>query len=283
MLRDYGYKSFATHPYYETGWSRNRIYPYLGFEEFTFIDDYPQQKMMRKYVSDQEMFEYVMNKMWYKEPGQPLFLFGVSMQNHGGFDYEGENFVEDIELLDYSRNYPKAKQYLNVSNETDKALEYLLTSLANYPEDTIVLFYGDHFPKVETKFYEELNGGEVDTLPEKMLQYKIPFLIWANFDIPDQTVECTSINYLSRYLMEAAGFELSPYHQYLKEAETIIPAMNSQGYFSKEKNEFITYDEAEGIEKEWIEKHSILQYNNLFDRKNRNETFFGQYIPKKHD
>ena len=119
MLRDYGYKSFATHPYYETGWSRNRIYPYLGFEEFTFIDDYPQQKMMRKYVSDQEMFEYVMNKMWYKEPGQPLFLFGVSMQNHGGFDYEGENFVEDIELLDYSRNYPKAKQYLNVSNETD--------------------------------------------------------------------------------------------------------------------------------------------------------------------
>lgn len=278
MLRSYGYKCMATHPYYANGWSRNRVYPYLGFEEYTFIEDYPQQNMLRKYVSDREMFEYLLDKLQNKDPEKPLFLFGVTMQNHGGYDYYGENYEEDIQLEGYSRDYPLARQYLNVSNKTDQAFEFLLGELANYPEETIVLFYGDHFPKVETEFYEELHGGGFDTLEEQIQQYKIPFVIWANYDIAEQFVECTSINYLSRYLMETAGFELSPYHQYLKEAEEVIPAMNSLGYYSIEKNKFVTFDEAEGEEAAWLEKHSVLQYNNMFDPKHRNNLFFGQYI-----
>ena len=50
--------------------------------------------------------------------------------------------------------------------------------------------------------------------------------------------------------------------------------MNAMGYYSLQKDKFITTDEAEGKEAEWLEKHSILQYNNIFDYKNKNNIFY---------
>ena len=63
-----------------------------------------------------------------------------------------------------------AEQYLTLLRESDKALEYLLTELEKLPEDTVVLFFGDHFPRVEDDFFQEVHGGAFETLPEKMEQ-----------------------------------------------------------------------------------------------------------------
>lgn len=279
QLNSRGYRSIATHPYYENGWSRNRLYPNFGFSESTFLESYESKTRIRDYVSDRGMFEFVLQKFAEKEPGEPLFLFGITMQNHGGYTYGGENYTQTIELEGYSREFPKAEQYLTLVHETDAAVEYLLTSLELYPEDTVVLFFGDHFPKVETEFYEELYGKSFDTLPEQILKYKIPFFIWANYDIPEETVECTSLNYLSGYLLKAAGISLPPYYRFLAEVEEQIPAMNALGYFSKSQNAFVPYSEAAGEEAEWLNQYSSVQYSNLFDSKHRNAVFFEQYIP----
>ncbi len=278
LLNYYGYKSIATHPYYADGWSRDTLYPKMGFSESTFIDSYPGFNMLRKYVSDREMFEYVMNKFQTKEKDKPMFLFGVTMQNHGGYTYEGENYIQTVELEGYSREYPKAEQYFSVIKETDSAVEYLLTELENYPEDTIVLFFGDHFPKIETEFYDELHGGPFETLDQQMLKYKVPFFIWANYDIPEDTVECTSLNFLSSRLLEVAGIEMPSYHSFLSSLERVIPAMNAMGYYSISKNGFAKYSEATGIEAEWINRYENLQYNDLFDEENRSNEFYGKYI-----
>lgn len=208
VLNTYGYASFATHPYLATGWSRSTVYPYLGLSDFTFIEDYPQESIMRTYVSDQEMFEYVLEHLNAERGEAPLFLMGVTMQNHGGYQYEGKNFTKTIELEGFSREYPEVEQYLSLLRETDRAVEYLLTELQNYPEDTIVVFFGDHQPNLGTAILEELNGGAFDTLDERMLQYTVPFFIWANFDIEEDFISCTSINYLPRYVLECAGLEL---------------------------------------------------------------------------
>ncbi len=276
VMRAYGYKTFATHPYYESGWSRNTIYPHLGFEKSTFIDDYPAQDKIRGYISDREMFEYVMKTVGEEE--KSLFLFGITMQNHGGYTWEETEYETNIRLNGYDREYPQTEEYLSLINETDIAMEYFLTELKNCGEDTVVLFFGDHFPQVESEFFDEVNGGEVDTLPEKMLKFKVPFIIWANYDIQEKNVECTSLNYLSGHLLDAAGLELSPYHRYLMDLEKDIPAMNARGYYSKEKQQFIPYDEAPEKEAELLNEYNILQYNNLFDAKHRNEIFFGRYL-----
>ncbi|MBE6534782.1 MAG: LTA synthase family protein [Ruminococcaceae bacterium] len=274
VMNNNGYSTHSSHPYYPKGWSRNTLYPKLGFENSTFIDDYPQQKYLRKYISDQEMYEYLLSNINTKEQDTPMFLFGITMQNHGGYEYDEPDFTNTVTLDGYSSAYPKAEQYFSVLKESDKAMEYFLGELSNYPEDTIVVFFGDHFPKVETEFYEELHDGKFDTLPEQMLQYTIPFFIWANYDIPEKTIECTSINYLSNHILKLADISLPPYYQFMADLEENIPAMNSLGYFSKEKNTFIPYTKASGDEKEWLNKYACVQYNNIFDTKNADVVFF---------
>ena len=285
LMRSLGYTSISTHPYYADGWSRNRIYDELGFEESSFIDDYPQQDFLRKYITDQEMFEFVLDKLKNREGDNPLFLFGITMQNHGGYTYEGPNYSQTI-WLDrdtYEEEYKKAPQYLTCLHETDAAVQYLLKELRYYEEDTIVLMFGDHHPSLGNGFYEDLYGKEFETLDEEVLRYTIPFFIWANFDIEEAEVEGTSINYLSRYLLEAAGIDLPPYYQFLKELEEYIPAVSAKGYYSKSQGGYILPEEASGTEADWLNEYAILQYNNLFDEDNRNETFFGRYLPEEKD
>lgn len=284
LMRELGYTTMATHPYLSSGWHRTKVYPAFGFQSSTFDVDYPNEKLIRNYISDQEMYEYVLNILDNK--GQdPMFLFGITMQNHGDYEivegYNDRNFVQHIQLDGYTREYPYAEVYSSLIHESDKAVEYLLTELENYPEDTIVVFFGDHYPKVEQSLYNEIHGSEFETLPEQMLQYTVPFFIWANYDIPEQTVEYTSLNFLGRYMLEAAGIELPPYYRFLAELEEAIPAVSAMGYYSRSQQTYLPLEDAQGEEAEWLNRYQIVQYNSVFDEKNRMDSFFGQYIPEQ--
>ena len=278
LMNALGYRSVATHPFYASGWNRPVVYPRFGFSDITFIDSYPNKNLVRGFVSDQEMYEHVLDTLT-GTTGDPLFLFGITIQNHGDYIYTGDNYGQSVFLEGYGREYSMAEQYLTLLRESDKALEYLLTELEKLPEDTVVLFFGDHFPRVEDDFFQELHGGAFETLPEKMEQYMVPFFVWANFDIPEQTVECTSLNYLGRYLLETAGLELPPYYQFLKELEQAVPAVNALGYYSISQQTFLPLEDAQGEEAKWLNDYAMVQYNNLFDQKNRNSLFFQNYLP----
>lgn len=275
VLKEQGYDCIAMHPYYANGWMRNTVYPMMGFDETYFLDDFPQENLIREYVSDQEMFEEIIRLHQQQDENTPLFLFGVTMQNHGGYTYEGPNYEPTITLEGYSQEYPEAEQYLSLIHETDTAVEYLIEYFSSIDRDVVIVFYGDHMPKVENAFYEELNGGAFDTLDEQMRKQMVPFFIWANYDIEEKEIPCSSINYLSTYVLEAAGIPLPPYQQFLKETERLIPAINAYGYYSLEKQGFTALEEATGAEKEAIHAYEILQYNSMFDEENRSVHFFG--------
>lgn len=279
LANEYGYTTFATHPFLANGWSRTKIYPILGIGEYTFLEDYPKEDLIRGYVSDAEMFRYVMDRLGSADSEQPQFLFGITMQNHGGYTYSGDNYTRHIELTGSEGAYPLAEQYLSLIHESDKALEYFLGELERFPEDTIVLFFGDHLPELDDHFYEELHGGPFETLDEQQLLYTVPFFIWANYDIPEQTVGLTSLNYLGLYLLETAGLELPPFYQFQQELREVIPAMNALGYYSRTAECFLPYEEAAGEEARWLSRYELLQYNNLFDADQHSELFFGRYLP----
>lgn len=278
LMNVYGYQCIASHPYISSGWNRTAVYPRFGFSEYTFIDDYPKQDLIRGYISDREMYGYVLTVLK-ESKKKPLFFFGITMQNHGGYESDGENFSRSISLEGYDMEYPMAERYLTLLHTSDQAIEYLLTELKAFPEDTVVLFFGDHFPHVEDEFMETVHGGGFDMLSDQMERYTIPFFIWANFDIPEQTVECTSLNYLGRYLLETVGLELPPYYQFLKELEQAVPAVNALGYYSISQQTFLPLEDAQGEEAKWLNDYAMVQYNNLFDQKNRNPLFFQNYLP----
>lgn len=210
--------------------------------------------------------------------GKPLFCFGITMQNHGGYTYEAEDFKKSIYLNGYEKEYPQVEQYLSLIHETDKAMEYFLTALEEYPEDTIVLFFGDHLPQVEQEWYDEIGAGIQDDLTRQMAKFTVPFYIWANYDIPEGTIELTSLNYLAGYVLEFAGLNGPAYYDVLADVKETIPAINAYGFYSKERGCFIPFEEASVEEQNWLQKYENLQYNNIFDVNNSSMHFFGRYV-----
>ena len=264
VMKESGYTCFATHPFRASGWSRERVYTSLGFDAFTFQDAYPQSDLIRDFVSDREMFSYLIDRYEQQREGESLFLFGVTMQNHG--NYAVVDYEPSIHLEGYQNQYSEVEQYLSLLHESDKALAELIAYFEAVPDDVIVVLFGDHLPDLPMEFYEEVHGGSFDTLDEQMLTYSVPFLIWANFDIPEQRLECTSLNYLSGYLLKTAGITQSPYYHFLSELEKDIPAMNALGYYSKSRGSFVPYEIASGTEADGLNNYAILQYYHLFEK-----------------
>lgn len=269
----YNYHCIAMHPYLSSGWNRPNAYRYFGFDDCLFVEDFPQENTIRNFVSDQEMFEKIVS-VYESHKEKPLFIFGVSMQNHGDYYYSGSDFTQSVSLVGYENNYPAVEQYLSLLHETDHAVEYLISYFSETEEDVVIVFFGDHQPKIEDAFYEELGSGNSDDLDIRQNRYKVPFLVWTNFDSKEQTIECTSLNYLSSYVYECAGIELPPYNQFLSDMEEVIPSINSYGFYSKECKHFLAFDQASETERKWLQAYEILQYNNLFGGKHRNSRLF---------
>ena len=75
------------------------------------------------------------------------------------------------------------------------------------------------------------------------------------------------------FIFDITSLEETPFNRFLNDMNKVIPSMNALGYYSNEQGKYISYDEASGLEKEWLNKYEILQYNYLFD-KNKSEVFF---------
>ena len=245
----------------------------MGFDTNYFIDDFPQKDFIRLFISDQEMFEFLI-KTYEEQKQDPLFVFGVTMQNHGDYTYVGENYTNEITLTGYENQFPEVEQYLTLIHETDKAVEQLIAYFQNVDEDVVIVFFGDHQPAVSDAFFATVSDSTEESLNDQQKRYKVPFFIWTNYDIEEENVECTSLNYLSTYVYNAAGIALPPYNQFLQEMEKEIPSINAKGYYSLAEKGFLSVDEANEEERGMLDLYESLQYNNLFDKKNRNSILF---------
>lgn len=273
-LKNIGYTCVAMHPYYDTGWSRNIVYPNMGFDETHFIDDFDQTKILRDYITDQELYEKIVDRYESKKSNEDLFIMSISMQNHGGYTEKYDNFDEKARMLGI--NYPDVNQYLSLIHESDSALEYLISYFEKVDDPVEIVFFGDHQPSLSSSFYPYLNGKGLGglTLSELENLYTVPFFIWTNYDSGKESVELTSLNYLSTLALERAGIALPAYNQFLADMMEEIPAVNSRGFYSKSQGKFLHVEDAAGEDAKWLKNYEILQYNNMFDKRNKSELFF---------
>jgi hypothetical protein len=273
-LKNIGYTCVAMHPYYATGWSRNLVYPDLGFDEMYFIDDFDESAVLREYITDRELYEKIINRFEKRGKNEDLFIMSISMQNHGGYTNKYDNFDEQVRVL--GMDYPDANQYLSLIHESDAALEYLITYFSEVDEPVEIVFFGDHQPSLSSSFYVNLNGKGLSGLTEDELEnlYTVPFFIWTNYDTEEETVDITSLNFLSTYALKRAGISLPAYNQFLSDMMEAVPAINSRGYYSKENGDYMHLEDASGDEALWIENYNILQYNGMFDNRRKSSVFF---------
>lgn len=279
-LKQNDYTCVAMHPYYETGWNRNTIYPQMGFDETYFMDDFDQTNIIREYIKDEELFDKVIERYEKKASDENLFIMGITMQNHGGFGEPYDNF--DQEVYKIGRSYTDANQYLSLLHESDKALEKLIKYFQEQDEPVEIVFFGDHQPGLYSEFIKILNNKGVSGLTTNELEnlYTVPFFIWTNYETEAKEVGTTSLNYLSTLTLMRANIELPPYNQFLADMMEVIPAINSRGYYSKMREGYAHIDEALGEEAKWINKYNILEYNCMFEKK-RSSLLFPFYEGEK--
>lgn len=266
------FTSYGLHPLDANSWKRSTVYPMMGFDAFLGIDEYWDLdegeilETSRNLVTDQANYNKLIEIYKQKESNSNLLIYNITIQNHSG--YSDTNYSNTVRLKNMQEDYPHTEQYLSLLRDSDEAFESLINYFSEQEEPTLILMFGDHQPKIEDEFYEELFGKPLEelTLEEKQKRYITPYILWANYDIPENTMDL-SINFLPVLLMETAHFELTGYQKFLKQFYQEIPVINSNGYIDKNGNHH-TFDEKNEYT-QLINQYQMIQYNNLFDQKNR--------------
>lgn len=271
ILKEQGYRTVAMHPYPADNWNRTEAYARMGFDEFLDEDYYEDSPLIRNYVSDKGDYDKIIELTETKEEGQPLFIFNVTMQNHGGYE---EEFESTVHLTEYE-DMPMTEQYLSLMKESDQALSYLLDYYSRIEEPTMIVLFGDHQPSVEPEFYDALYGQSIDTLkPEDYLRrYITPFFVWTNYETESMMSVKMSAQYLSNVILQRANLEMTDYLYFLNSMQKAAPVVHMLGYYNDEMQWESWTNWREKKEYDMFHQFEMLQYNNMFEKK-RTESLF---------
>ncbi len=249
-LQSLGYTTHALHPYYATGWNRDKVYPLFGFEEFLDQDAYLGSTRVRGYVDDMACTGKIIELYEKKEREKPMFLFQVTMQNHSPYTDGYQSAEGNITVS--NGNSAALDEYLTLMQKSDDALRELVRYFEGREEKTVVVFFGDHQPTDSVVFpIYRLNGRE---LSEEEIRYEVPYVIWANYEIKEEAGADTSANYLGAEVLKRAGIPLSDYQNYLLDLKEEYDVISARRLTDEEREE------------EKIKEYQSLQYYLLFDR-----------------
>lgn len=275
-LKSLGYTTTAIHPYNRSGWDRDTVYEYFGFDQFLDKDSFTDPYRLRGYISDKSAFDKIIEQYEIGKNQGSQFIFEVTMQNHGGYSKETPDFNIYLTLPEVeskTTSVVATEKYLTLINQTDRALQELVEYFEQQSEPTIIVMFGDHQPSdYITNTIQRICGvtGD-DTLTSLEQGYRVPFLMWSNYGLEHQYYDGISVNYLSSILMQNANIAKTGYQEFLSNLMQSFPIINANVYQDAD-GVFHSWDENQ---EEQLKNYQILQYNQLVDKKHRNWSFFG--------
>lgn len=256
-------------------------------------DLYPgEQVLVRRYVSDTFNHKTVIRHFEQRDTSQPFFLFNVTMQNHGGYEESASNFDESIHVTglpegaditlpegtDITTAFPKTNQFLSLMKYSDNATRELIDYFKQVDEPVVICMFGDHHPNVETDYIKALLGADslYDLTPEQeQKRYTTPFYIWANYDIPEETVDRLSANYLSSYVMKVAGVKMPDYNRYLLKLSETLPVITNVGHMDRSGT--IYRSEGSTPYTTLLKDYEKVVYNYILDENGRRSHLYSPY------
>lgn len=267
QLAELGYKTVAVHPYGAGGWNRDKVYEWFGFHDFYSSADFSGSEKIRNYYSDAATYKKIIELYESKDEGEPLFVFDVTMQNHGGYTTQYGNFTPSAYISGLSET-GVTNTYLSLINKSDEAFGELVDYFEAQSEPMVILMFGDHQPNdnVVNPIWNMNNiSVESGTLEEQLLRYTVPFVMWANFDIEEETGVNISAYYLSTLLCEKAGIPRTAAQMYLSELFEKYPVITA-GHYGDANGSYYDAVAMEGESE--LNDYAMLSYNAVADSKN---------------
>lgn len=272
-----GYRTQAMHAYERAGYNRVKVYDRFGFQQYKGIEDFDVDiDVARGYPTDETNYRQLIKDFEENRGGTPQFLFNITMQNHGGYyasDYEWSVRVHEVAPVESYDDSVIA--YESSVRMADDALRQLISYLETVDEPTVLLFFGDHEPRLSNEFYSSWFTDENSLNLETTAQlHKTPFFIWGNYGLNTDAAakgSTVSLNYLSTVLFQAAGIKLSPYQEYLADLRMEHPVITAR-YFTDAFGSKIGSTPTAFTDS--IREYQWLQYNCVFDRAHRIPGFY---------
>ncbi|MCL1998437.1 MAG: LTA synthase family protein [Turicibacter sp.] len=230
MFRQNGYRTVGIHPFHSTFFNRNRIYPLLGFDEFIALEQMPNARTKGQFVSDEYFTDRIMEEIIAAEEAElPLFLFGISMQNHWGYEPLKYGTLNLDVMSESSRlnndELARVNSFLQGIFDADKQLGRLVDFIENRDTPTIVVFFGDHLPilgRHADNIFEKLGFVSSQTnwtFEDNMQMFQTPYLVWANYDLGEDDWGTMSAFLLGARVAEISGITLNRYFTFLLQSE----------------------------------------------------------------
>lgn len=221
-----GLTAHAIHNNEGTFYNRHQVFSRLGFHTFTSIEymgTYATTPL--GWAKDSILTSQIETALSSTE-GQD-FIYTISVQGHGSYPETAvlENPSVDILSLpeELKDSYYELLYFVNQLHEMDSFLSELTTFLETYPEDVVLVLYGDHLPTLP--FTDEiLQNGDV---------YQTEYVIWSNrpSDSPvrkDMEAYALSAHVLNCYDIHEGLF--TRFHQTQTESETYLEDMELLAY-----------------------------------------------------
>ena len=278
-LKQYGYETLACHFASGSNWNRDQVYPLLGFDTFLTDTDAGELEEIHGYPSDQADYEEVCRQYeaW-KDSGtsEHFFCFNVTIQNHGG--YLSGYRSEDAPQYTGGQTSDDVEEYLSLLRESDRAFEQLVNYFEQEEEPTVILMFGDHWPRLNNAFINSM-ANQADTeneLEKNQNKYVTPFVIWANYNIEETQIEKLSANYLAAELLQVAGVPVNAYQNFLLNLSEEVPVIDTLGFIQSDGLYADSGEMLDASSQAGLQEYAMLQYAHLFGKNENLEMFFNR-------
>lgn len=223
-LKELGFAASAIHNNDGTFYGRHEVFSNLGFDRFDSIE-YMQKTELTplSWAKDKILTEEILKIMNLTK--EKDYIYAISVQGHGAYPEEAlpEKPLIDVRLPEeLSDKYYSFLYYVNQLKEMDMFLRELVMSLAAYPEEVVLVVYGDHLPSL----------GLTPQLLKNRSLYQTEYVIWTNYetDVENRDLEAYQ---LPSYVLGKLGIHqgiMTKYHQTEQGKETYLEHMEALIY-----------------------------------------------------
>ena len=207
VLKNLGYSTHAVHNNEANFYGRRSIFPNLGFDTFASAEYMSEEedKNPLGWTKDEVLTDEIIKCLDSTEESD--YIYTISTQGHGA--YPEEQLIDDPEITvsgaETEAQNNQWEYYCNEIHEMDNFVKELTDALADYPEDVILVMYGDHLPTM---------GLTVEDLKNKYL-FQTQYVMWDNFGL-EKKDENLAAYQMAAEVMDRAGIHegtIFRYHQ----------------------------------------------------------------------
>lgn len=278
VFNNNGYSTIGIHPGLDWFYNRNNVYHHFGFDEIYFSKDFINPEMKGGYISEGETTKFFLEKFDKAlKSGNPVFEFGVNIQNHSPFSLDKYGYVEDsfTSKIDLDKEDKEIlESYFIGMRDMDIQIKEMTDYFNSIDEPILFVYYGDHQPYLNADFNMLIKLGIFDgeETAEKIEPiYTTPFFIWANdnlknnMDIDNLELDTKiSANFLGSMALEAIGLEKTDYfYSYLSDLRKEMPVIFRFFYYTNDDGEinFKKYQELNDSQLEALAKYNSINYS----------------------